>query len=68
MVHAPRSKNRVPGRPASGVAVAAFPDARFPERRRRIPFRMLADAFAAEDEELAPEPEWNDFAAWNPSR
>ncbi len=30
-------------------------------RRRAIPFRVLADAFATEDEELAPEPDWADY-------
>ncbi len=30
-------------------------------RRRVIPFRVLADAFATEDEELAPEPDWADY-------
>ncbi len=33
-------------------------------RRRCIPFRVLADAFATVDEELAPEPDRADFPAW----
>lgn len=34
-------------------------------RRRSIPFRMLADAFGTEDEELDPEPDRADFVAWD---
>ncbi len=30
-------------------------------RNRGVPFQVLADAFATEDEELEPEPEWFDF-------
>lgn len=44
-----------PGRPFSNPSAT---------RRRSIPFRMLADAFATVDEELAPEPDWADFPAW----
>ncbi len=29
--------------------------------RRTIPFRVFADAFATQDEEWAPEPDWADF-------
>ncbi len=35
-------------------------------RRRSIPFRMLADAFGTEDEELEPEPDYADFVCWTP--
>jgi len=34
---------------------------REPTRCRSIPLRVLLDAFATEDEDLAPEPEWFDF-------
>lgn len=38
---------------------------RAPARRRSIPFRMLADAFGTQDEELDPEPDYADFVSWS---
>lgn len=51
--------------PLRCAAPVAIPDA---ARRRCIPFRMLADAFGTEDEELEPEPDYNDFVCWTSFR
>ncbi len=58
----PARRNAVPSR--RGPA----PEDPAARRRRSIPFRMLADAFATVDEELEAEPDWADFARWSPSR
>ncbi len=68
MVRASCSTRPIPDRAAPRSDGTPFAPARLGERRRTIPFRMLADAFAAEDEELDPEPDRNDFAAWDPCR